>query len=552
MSASGLSLCCLTVKRPTAVAVFALGAALIAAAGCDGSLEVEPPARTVRVVLGSVELVGSGLGSCSHGLTPEGAASSARWCAFARPGPAAGTTELWAVNVSRALAAERAVSCDGSSPHCVLLTSNLWDDQPLFQVGHPYIHGFTGDTLSFYADARNKDPEDGYAGPVRAWRPGMSAPRTVTDESGFSCSGHLRSDGVLCLARQTGFGISLEFDLLVGTLGEGSGPLPLLRRVKPYGMRRTPIWQVGFSPGGEHLLLSSQAPGIAVERLELVGTREVGMAEPRELTRNMSRWEVSPDGQKIFFLAGFVPTADGGSGMGTLTMADFPTMGNPVELAARVAAYELYPRGDRRAPVRSVSLLTDIKDGLGTFRVIGDITRPAESVTVAQEVRDPLVSPDLRYSVFDGVTSNNDIVTYLAHNGGAGQCALTDPGASAFGVTFAGATRQVFWLQDAPGNTGKFDAWMADPEGCGGRRLFSDRMALMRATRKGLVHGVEEQSPATMSVYYTALHQPAAQPQLLAGQVQPQVVLLDQRYLIFTIDAEPDKDGGLYIHGPMP
>jgi hypothetical protein len=521
-----------------------------AASGCDGDLEVELPTRTVRAVEGPIQLVGSGNGTCSHGMRNGGSPSGPRWCAFARSATGGGT-QLWAVNVSRALASQRSVPCDGTSPHCVSLTASLWDESPLFEIGHPYIHGFTGDTLVFYADARNKDPEEGYLGPVRAWRPGMAAPRQISGPSGFSCTGHLRSDGVICLENEGGFGPALEFDLLAGTLGAAgtSDPLPRLRRVKPYGTRRAPAWQVAFSPSGEHLLVSTEAPDGPVERLEIIPSAQVGKTEPQELLRNLSRWEVSPDGSKIFYLAGYSGRPEG-DGLGTLTVADFPSMKNPVPLAAGVAAYEPHgpPGNPGGGPVRTVSLLQEVSEDGGTFRMIPDIGRPQDVVTIAQGIAEPRVSPDLRYTVVESV---QDGVTYVAHNGGAGQCALTDPGSNAFGVVFGGATRQVFWMQTGAGPEAKIEGWMADPEGCGGRRTFAEKMAFMRPSRAGLLFGLEEDSPTTMSVYYDSLAAPAASaPQLLARSVDPQFALLDDRYLVFTISGE-NRDAGLWIHGPV-
>jgi hypothetical protein len=534
-----------------ALATLVTLATMTGASGCDGELEVELSTRTVRVVEGPIQLVGSDSSTCSHGLeSNSGSASGPRWCAFARPAPG-GVTQLWAVNMGRALSTQRSVACDGSSPDCVLLTGNLWDESPLFEIGHPYIHGFTGDTLVFYADARNKDPEEGYLGPVRAWRPGMAAPRQITGPTGFSCTGHLRSDGVICLENEGGFGQGLEFDLLAGPLGGAgaSDPLSRLRRVKPYGTRRAPAWQVAFSPAGEHLLVSTEAPDRPVERLEIIASAQVGKTEPQELLRNLSRWEVSPDGSKIFYLAGYSGRPEG-DGVGTLTVADFPTMRNVVALAEGVAAYEAYgqPRSPARGPVRSVSLLQEVSQDGGTFRMIPDIGRPQEVVTIAQGISEPRVSPDLRYTVYESV---QDGVTYLAHNGGAGQCALTEPGSNAFGVVFGGATRQVFWMQTAAGPDAKIEGWTADPEGCGGRRTFAEKMAFMRPTRAGLLFGLEEDSPATMSVYYDPLASPSLPaPKLLARSVDPQFALLDDRYLVFTISGD-NRDAGLWIHGPV-
>lgn len=541
------------VARAFTLALTALGFS----AACDGTKEVELTTRTVRVVRNNdggspIQLVGSGISTCSHGLNGD-RPSGNRWCAFARAA-AGGKTELWVVNLSRALIDERAAVCDGSSPHCLLLTSDLWDESPLFEIGHPFIHGFTGDTLIFYADSRSANPDAGYLGPVRGWRPGMTASRQITGPSGFSCIGHLRSDGVICLENESGSGSGVQFDLVAGRLSGGSAsePLPKVRRISPYGGRRAPSWQVGFSPSGAELLLSTVAPDGPAERLEVIPSGQVGQMEPRELLRDLSRWEVSPDGRKIFYVAGLVGPPDG-DGMGTLTVADFPSMTNPVQLAPRVAGYELYgPPGARdTGPVRSVSLLQEASIDGGTLRMIPDLERPTEVVTVASNISDPRVSPDLRYSI---VENARDGVTYLAHNGGAGQCALADEGVNAFGVAFANSGRRVFWMQSAPameGISAAIEAWTADPEGCHGRRKIIDKLAFLRPTRRGLLYGQEEETPTTMAVFFDRLTIPASPPTLLARTVDPQFSVVDDQLFVFTISGE-NRDAGLWVHGPVP
>ena len=72
----------------------------------------------------------------------------------------------------------------------------------MFSPSHPYVHGFEGDTLIFYADSASVKSDEAYLGPVRGWRPGMAAAQALTGGRGVVCVGHLRSDGVLCIENQ--------------------------------------------------------------------------------------------------------------------------------------------------------------------------------------------------------------------------------------------------------------------------------------------------------------------------------------------------------------
>src|SRR6187551_2180500 len=127
--------------------------AVICVLGCNGTLQPPepppPPPALHQIVAGPVGLVGRTTTGFSSGVATTGGTADV-WCAFYRT-RAQGGTELWAVNVSRA--ASKPVACDASNPDCVLLTTNLWTGDPLFNASHPTIHGFEGDTLIIYADA---------------------------------------------------------------------------------------------------------------------------------------------------------------------------------------------------------------------------------------------------------------------------------------------------------------------------------------------------------------------------------------------------------------
>src|SRR5690349_10559867 len=106
-------------------------AALLMLFGCDGDLQqhmttpAPRPASVQRLVPGALGLVGRTTSGCSTGV----GLGSDVWCAFYRAGAEAGT-ELWVLNVSRAM--NSAVACDGTSPDCLRLTTNLWTGDPLF------------------------------------------------------------------------------------------------------------------------------------------------------------------------------------------------------------------------------------------------------------------------------------------------------------------------------------------------------------------------------------------------------------------------------------
>jgi hypothetical protein len=101
--------------------------AVIFLLGCDGTLPpIEapaPPPAVHHLVSGAVGLAGRTGTGCSSGVARPGVPPDV-WCAFYRAGAQAGT-ELWVLNVTRA--SLKPTVCDGSSPDCLRLTTNLWD-----------------------------------------------------------------------------------------------------------------------------------------------------------------------------------------------------------------------------------------------------------------------------------------------------------------------------------------------------------------------------------------------------------------------------------------
>jgi hypothetical protein len=548
--------------RPVVAVPLALaGCVAVAAvgAGCDGSLPSGP--RTVKLSSGPSSLVGTDQGGCSHGQAA-GLTPADRWCAFARPVPDGAPAELWVVNVTRAAAGapppnQVGVSaapfrCDGSSPHCRQLTNALWTGQPVFARSHPFIHGFEGDTLVFYADARSKQPDEPYAGPIRAWRPELAAPLELTGPAGFECLGHRDSDGVLCLENLHQTVDDLTFELLAGRLSlAGAGPLPFVVSVRPEDRRGISLWDVRFSPGGKHLLLSTWAPDAPVQQLQIVEGARVGQAPLRELLRDVVSFRLSPDGGRLFYLEGYDVTK-GGDAMGTLTAVDFPSLANRVSLQPRVSRFELH--GEPGGPVRGVSFFQDVKEGLGAFRMIPDVHHPDELVTIAANVEEASVSPDGRYTLYYDFDAQGDQLSMLAQNDGSGRCLLNaKPGHNAFGLVYPGVGQQVFWGEDSEMDVGRIEGYFADPGTCQGKTRFSPRVAYLQATRRGIVFAEEGGAPPlSMTLRHGHLEDDKLVSKEIARNADTTVMLVDRSYLVFSVNRGSEDDIGLYVHGPLP
>ena len=529
-------------------------AALALLGGCDGGLVPVEPARTVRVTTGPAALVGSEGTGCSNGQTA-GGTTPERWCAFYRPTADGMATELWTVNLDRARARGTPLPCDGSSPDCRLLTATLWTGEPVFSPSHPYLHGFEGDTLVFYADSSTTGRDEAFLGPVRGWRPASAAPRVLSGNRGLVCVGQLRSDSVLCVENQATTGAGLEFDLLAGSMSHApaGGPLPLIERIRPYDARGTLMWQVAFTPGGEHLAFSTRAPApdMAVERLRIVETANIGAAAPTEVVRDIAHWQFSPDGKRVFFLRGYQYLADRDA-TGTLAVADFPGFTNLQNLAQGVGRFQVHadPQGGL-----SISLFQELADTLGNFRFMPDVSKPDQLVTVASQIEDARVSPDRRFTFFYDFDAQFDTVSVLARNDGSGRCTLNaKTGHVAFGVSFARAGNAVFWGEDSMADPAHNEGWYADPSACEPKTLFTSRVAYLQATNTGAVFGEEEATPLTMRLRHAAVRASDRTLDIsdIASGASTTVALVDERFVVFTVNAEDPNAQGVYLHGPLP
>ncbi|HEY0712730.1 MAG TPA: hypothetical protein VGF45_08660 [Polyangia bacterium] len=530
---------------------------------CDGDLSKAEPPSTTHLVAGDVRLVGDGVTSCSHQpLSARGSAD--RWCAFT-VGEKIGTpATLWVLNVTKARTAK--VVCDGTSPHCLRLTSELWTGEPPFAPSHPYVHGFYGDSLFFYTGPVVED--EAFTGVIHGWRPGMAGPVALTGDKGIFCFGHERVAAAGCLSNQVSPGPteSIEFDLQAGpiqTMPGVAGVLPVLERVRPFEPDGSLTWGAQFSPTGEYFAFATKVDDMVtprgqrpVVRLRAVPTAQLGLAAPTEVVRGLQEWSFSPDGRKLFFLR------RPATGTSSLMAADFPGGGAaPVELATGVRRFEVY--GEVGGPLLGLGLFIPTGDSLTTFRLLRDLDNPASSLTVAEGVENMQVSPDLRYSFFQDSAGADNARSLIVRNDGSGRlCPLTrNAGQFSFSVRFLPNQRVLFSedavVTDRTSLDQPIEGWIASSEDCGEAQRYSSNLAYTRPTPGGLLYGEQDKGVFTMSMHHV--------PFLPSGQLALDKVshfamgadytsaLLDEKLFVYTVPDGPETtNAGLFVHGPLP
>jgi hypothetical protein len=319
------------------------------------------------VVAGDATLVGQGLDACTNAPSPTGD----RWCAFGR---AAGDYyELWVIDVTKA-AGGTAVACDGTDANCLRLTSRLYKNRLTGFVDS----GFNGDTL-VYGEARFSGASTGaFEGVLSAWRPGWTAGRAVTSDSGLYCVGHARSDAVMCFENRNGDGVTQDVtvDLLAGDVSPDSSVLPkmdTLLLVSTTDAPGTPMRvQFDLSPDGEYVAWSTRTAADPLETLRASRLDAAGQATV--VAKDVTQWAMSPDGAAWYWLAGYNHDV-AGAPSGTLQTAAFPAGGGPTVLATNVGDYA--PAG-----ASSLWLRTDVAQQVGTLRWMADRAAPAGATTV--------------------------------------------------------------------------------------------------------------------------------------------------------------------------
>jgi hypothetical protein len=369
--------------------------------------------------------------------------------------------------------------CDGSDPGCVLITDTLWTGQPTAGPAHPTTHRFDGDTLIYHANTSQM--ADPYRGPIYAWRPGWPAGRQISLTTlAYACSAHPSAEAVVCIENlTTDPAAALQFDLTGGPLATGA---KLVARITPTRPNtQSSQWRVAFTRGGDALTWSTG--GLTVAERETIYTAKVAdLGTPGMVTTvatGVSRWEMSAEGKKIFYLKDYNYDTQGVP-QGSLTVADFPSGANPTLLAPAIPGFVALSAGGTD---RGVAFFANVQLGQSAdFKMIADVANPAGVISVLSGIAGvSAISGDLRFVLystdFDPGTGGTDV--RVARLDGSslttGGCVLTDmPTSDFFGAPFTPNSELVMWVENVDQIDGVATGFVARTD-CTSKRQFGDR-----------------------------------------------------------------------------
>jgi hypothetical protein len=519
--------------------------------GCDGSVEapLPPPARH-QIASGVLQLAGRGDGSCSQ---PPAGSRNDVWCAFTRREAGAENAEIWAVNITAA--ARDGATCDAPGPSCKLLTRKAWTRMPLSSGAYPSIDEFDGETLFIYenTDPPSGLPVDPYAGPISAWRPGWAEPRLVSTPRGYLCRSSPTAAVAYCLDSVMQVRRNTEFDLLAGALTPGgTAPLARVAHLSAHGTNGQLMWGVTFSPDGEHLAFSGPAPDGSAEVLQVIRTAEIGTGAAKPLVTGAAHWQLSADGAKVYYLADFNYDDRNGKPAGALTMIDFPGGANRRTLQPAVG--DFIALGTPGQEDQGLAFLQDMAGGYGTMRLVRDRAHPDQGSTVATDVEDFQLSPDLRYSYLYRPAGQDGPESLVARTDGNGRCPInTRPAALPYLVTFLDSARMVLFAEDDA--DGVAQGWVTDPEGCQDKHHFVSNLAYLRTVRGGVLYGEQDPTGWNMTLRHAPIAAGGVFPDDGGALLEPSVgthVAIAGRTIVFSIIAGDAAAQGLYLYGPLP
>jgi hypothetical protein len=501
------------------------------------------------MVPGPVRLIGDAVRACTHQAAPTG--NGDRWCGFRRAAAAGTGTELWVINASKASAG--AIPCDGTSPDCLRLTGTLWIDEPL---GGPYqeeANRFEGDTLIFHADALSP-PDRPFDGPIFAWRPGWPAARRLASEA-YSCYAHEGLPLAFCIDGVSYQGATpVEFDLLVGSIADPAGGL--LTRLDHAWLRRAD-GQVSFggrfSNAGDQFVYSTAASaGAATAALRAAAVTAAGVARPAEVLPDVADWELSRDGSKVFYLRELK------SGMGRLSMSDFPSGANPTLISSRTGRYLVLNHEGAKEAVGFF-----VEPGgrfFSEYRVVPDLGKPLESIVVFRyqpPLEDFQRSSDGRFTGY-AKSDDDGLNGYIARTDGSGECLLNlEKNRPAFADIFLADSSLVFWAEKSRLDPQGLDGWLARPQDCQGKQRFSSRLAYYSPVRSAGLIFADDAEDDTASLKYAILENgrwPAGGAVRVRDGVDLPVAILRPAMdrIVFQVSSGAPEAIGLYVFGPIP
>jgi hypothetical protein len=509
----------------------------------DASPEAEPisagralPAGVhpaVRFFDASAILVGNDVSACTHQIPASG--DGHRWCGFIVGAGASGIAALWVVDVTR-VATGDVPACDGTDPGCLRLSDKVDTRGAAF---------FDGDTLIYGTD-NTAPPGQDFLGPLFAWRPGWSAGRQVSSTSGVGCSGNTRSAAVACLDDPSGTPAKRD-SVNVGAgylLAQTGGPLPSFGRW-PLRNDSNTSWQAGFSPDGSVFVLADADTIGAPRTLRLSPTSEVGTMTPAPTLEDVLAWQVSNDGQKIYFSRTSSTSRD-------LYVADFPTGANTQLVENDVPSFALL--GDEPTD-QAVTIQKGDDD-------VGGVVEFAPDRSVALKVlfhytgvlNGAIVSPDLRYTTW----LDDGFLGTVFRNADLASCAIDDGADPVYDPAYLAHAGLMFWKAEAP-HSSLLDGFFAPPDQCHAKQQFATHVDLIRPVGdRGVVYsdGLDTTSRTTLKYIAASPDGTTLDPQgpfRVRGGVSRPVVFVgaDPPLLVFASNGATADDSGLFVFGPV-
>jgi hypothetical protein len=451
----------------------------------------------------------------------------------------------------------------------VRLTSTLWTGTPLWGPFHPLAQRFEGDTLVFHAD-QAPGAREPYQGAVFAWRPGWTAPRQITSGGGMQCHVEHRSLAAFCLDSAVATRDPLfpfdrprlrEFDLTAGTLDSAAGgPLATVAHIKIEGNDQA--FRARFSADGAYLAYSVVPSPAGSESLYVIKTADAGKAPPALVLADVAEWEIAHDDQKLYFLKGYDRRL-GEQATGTLTLADFPSGANPVDLRQQVLWFGLLGVGEEVFSTVDRGLLLGLPGtgGLPAMEVMPDRANPQNRFRLTSQAQGAQVSLDLLHTVYlADVRGGSFPSAFVVRNDGSGRCQLTqDFRAETYGVRFSDDARRVFWIEYGRNESESEEGWYARPETCGDRVKFGDFVGWYTLIGdQFVVFDGGDLEDTTRWLQYTSLKPPpgaSATPLVIQERPDGVVALVHADGKVWTLFATGGVDSpsppALYLHGPL-
>jgi hypothetical protein len=494
---------------------------------------VPPPARFAD---GSAILMGNGKNACTHQTPASG--NGHRWCAFTLGAAMNGVADLWVLDVTRAATGD-VPPCDGTDAGCLHLTDKVVTTSATF---------FSGDTL-FYGTDSTAAPGADFLGRIFAWRPGWSGGRQVSSDAGCTCIGNVHSSAAACLDDPAGDPTKRDsVNVGAGYLtSQTGGVLPMFGR---YPLRNDTYiaWQAALSPDGTIFVLSDADTIGAPQTLRIAPTDAIGQAPPTLALDDVASWQISNDGQRIYFMRGPSQTPD-------LYVADFPSGANATLVETTVKSFIFI--GD--SPADRAVEIAKIRQVGGAIELLSDptATAPKTIFTYDDFLNGAVVSPDLRYTTW----LNENFTGVVFRNSDLGTCDLA-PGREVYDPSYLDGASLMFFTerrQDLP-NSDLRDGYSAPPESCGDAVRFArnvDRIAPIGDL--GLVFTDELDPTANGTLKYIAVapggaaldpagavrvHENVAAPVVLVGENPP--------LLVYAAKGPTADKTGLYVFGPVP